>query len=608
MGSRFATTRRWTSALFAAVALVSSPALANGSHGLSIFGELKYPADFKHFDYVNPDAPKGGRMATIGGISFDSFNPFILKGDSAAGLSLLFDSLVEAAQDEPDAAYGLVAHTIERGADGKSITFHLRPEARFSDGSPLTSADVVFSFNTLKEKGHPSYRFALRDVEKAEADGAHKVTYYFTGNRLRDLPLTVGGLPILSKAYYDEVDFTKTTLVPPLGSGPYKLSDHRANAFVEYARRGDYWAKDLAVNRGRYNFETLRFQYYKDRGAGFLGLSAGDYDLREEFTSKRWATGYDFPAIKDGRVKLLTLPDENPSGTQGWFLNTRLPKFSDPRVRRAIGYAFDFEWSNRNLFYNLYNRTTSYFENSNMKAAGKPSPEELAILEPYREKLPPDVFGEVETPPVSDGSGRDRKLLREADRLLNEAGWTLKNRKRVNAKGEQLEIEFIRVDAAFDRIIAPFITNLKLLGIEARIRPVDASQYERRLKSFDFDVAIARFVMSKTPGIELRNYFSSDVADVDGSRNLAGIKNPVVDALIDKATEAETRAELVTAVKALDRVLRAYNYWVPHWYKASHHLAYWDRFSRPAMKPKYDRGVLDTWWYDEKKAAALDAR
>ena len=327
MGSRVATTQHWTSALFAAVALVSSPALANGSHGLSIFGELKYPLDFKHFDYVNPDAPKGGRMATIGGISFDSFNPFILKGDSAAGLSLLFDSLVEAAQDEPDAAYGLVAHTIERAADGKSITFHLRPEARFSDGSSVTSADVVFSFNTLKENGHPSYRFALRDVEKAEADGAHKVTYHFTGNRLRDLPLTVGGLPILSKAYYDEVDFTKTTLVPPLGSGPYKLSDHRANAFVEYARRDDYWAKDLAVNRGRYNFDTLRFQYYKDRGAGFLGLSAGDYDLREEFTSKRWATGYDFPAIKDGRVKLLTLPDENPSGTQGWFLNTRLPKF-----------------------------------------------------------------------------------------------------------------------------------------------------------------------------------------------------------------------------------------------------------------------------------------
>lgn len=608
MGKLGTTMRRGLVATFAAALVLAGPAFANGSHGLSIFGELKYPADFKNFDYVNPDAPKGGRMATVGGISFDSFNPFILKGDSAAGLSLLFDSLVEAAQDEPDAAYGLVAHTIERAPDGKSITFHMRPEARFSDGSPLTSQDVVFSFETLKEKGHPSYRFALRDVEKVVAAGPHKVTYHFAGNRLRDLPLTVGGLPILSKAYYDKVDFTKTTLTPPLGSGPYKLSDHRANAFVEYARRDDYWAKDLPVNRGRYNFDTLRFQYYKDRGAGFLGLSAGEYDLREEFTSKRWATAYDFPAIKDGRVKLLTLPDKNPSGTQGWFLNTRLPKFSDPRVRRAIGYAFDFEWSNRNLFYNLYKRTTSYFENSHMKAEGKPSPEELAVLEPYRDQLPPELFGEVETPPVSDGSGRDRKLLREADRLLKEAGWTLKNRKRVNARGEQLEIEFIRVDAAFDRIISPFITNLKLLGIEARIRPVDASQYERRVKSFDFDVAIARFVMSKTPGIELRNYFASDVADVDGSRNLAGIKNPVIDALIEKAMQAETRDQLVVTVRALDRVLRAYNYWVPHWYKASHHLAYWDRFSRPDIKPKYARGVLDTWWHDDQKAAALDAR
>ncbi len=607
MAALLTTTKRLATALIATV-MLAGPVMANGSHGLSIFGELKYPPDFKHFDYVNPDAPKGGRMSTIGGISFDSFNPFILKGDSAAGLSLLFDTLVEAAQDEPDAAYGLVAHTIERAPDGRSMTFHLRPEARFSDGSPLTADDVVFSFTTLKEKGHPSYRFALRDVETVTADGPHKVTYTFTGNRLRDLPLTVGGLPILSKAYYDNVDFTKSSLTAPLGSGPYKLSNYRANAFVEYSRRDDYWAKDLPVMRGRYNFDTLRFQYYKDRGAGFLGLSAGEYDLREEFTSKQWATAYDFPAIKDGRVKLLTLPDENPSGTQGWFLNTRLAKFSDPRVRRAIGYAFDFEWSNRNLFYNLYKRTTSYFENSNMKAEGKPSPEELAILEPYRSKLPAEVFGEAETPPVSDSSGRDRKLLREADRLLKEAGWTLDGRKRINAKGEQLKIEFIRVDAAFDRIISPFITNLKLLGIEASIRPVDASQYEQRLKSFDFDVAIARFVMSKSPGIELRNYFSSDVADVNGSRNLAGIKNPVIDELIDKAMGATSREQLVITVKVLDRVLRAYNYWVPHWYKASHNLAYWDRFSRPQTKPKYARGILDTWWYDEAKAAALAAR
>ncbi|MBU2532795.1 MAG: extracellular solute-binding protein, partial [Alphaproteobacteria bacterium] len=514
-------------------ALSAIPA-EDASHGLSIFGDLKYPQNFKHFDYVNPNAPKGGRMATIGGESFDSFNPFILKGDSAAGLGLLFDTLMQSSDDEVDAAYGLVAHSVKRSRDGREATFFMRPEAKFSDGSPVTAADVAFSFDTLKEKGHPAYRFQLRDVEKAEAIDQHTVRYAFTGNRLRDLPLVVAGLPILSKAYYDKVDFTKTTLTPPVGSGPYKLTDFQPNSFVRYERRDDYWGKDLPVNRGRNNFDELVFRYYRDRSAGFLGLSAGEYDMREEFTSKRWATGYNFPAVKDGRVKLLTLNDDNPSGTQGWFLNTRREKFQDPRVRRAIGYAFDFEWSNKNLFFNLYKRTESYFENSDMKATGKPSPEELALLEPFRDKLPPDVFGPVETPPVSDGSGRDRNLLRKADQLLREAGWTLDGRKRVNAKGEQLTIEMIRVDTAFDRIIAPFITNLQLLGIDANIRAVDAAQYERRLKSFDFDVAIARFVMSKTPGIELRNYFSSDVADVNGSRNLAGIRNPVVDALIDK--------------------------------------------------------------------------
>ncbi len=499
----------------------------------------------------------------------------------------------------------LVAHTVERGDDGTWIIFYMRPEAKFSDGSALTAADVVFSFDTLKEKGHPFYRFSLRDVVKAEAIDANTVKFTFTGTRLRDLPLLVAGLPILSKAYYDKADFTKTTLQPPLGSGPYKLDDYRANAYVSYKRREDYWAKDLPVNRGRYNFDELRFLYYRDRGAGFLGLTADEYDLREEFTSKRWATEYNFPAIKDGRVKLLTLPDANPSGTQGWFLNTRRAMFKDRRVRRAIGYAFDFEWSNRNLFFKLYERTTSYFENSNMKAAGKPTAGELELLEPFRDKLPKEVFGPVETPPVSDGSGRDRKLLRVADKLLREAGWTLKDRKRVNAKGEQLTIEFIRTEAGFDRIISPFIDNLKLLGISARIRPVDAAQYERRVKAFDFDVAIARFVMSKTPGVELRDYFSSAVADVEGSRNLPGIKNPVVDALIEKVMEAPTREKLTAAVKALDRVLRAENYWVPHWYKASHNIAHWDRFSRPKIKPKYSRAILDTWWYDNEKAAKI---
>ena len=535
-----------------------------------------------------------------------SFNPFILKGDAAAGLGLLFDSLVAGANDEADAAYGLVAREVEIADDKKSVTFYLRQEAKFSGGTPLTAEDVLFSFNILKSKGHPQYRFLLRDVVKAEALDLHTVRYTFQGDLVRDLPLTVGGLSILSKAYYENRDFAKTTLdEAPLGSGPYLLADHKPNSHVTYKRRDDYWAKDLPVNVGRHNFDELRFNYYQDRGASFIGFSAGEYDLREEFTSKRWATEYNFPAIKDGRVKLLTLADANPSGTQGWFLNTRRKKFSDPRVRRALGYAFDFEWSNKNLFYDLYKRTGSYFENSDMRAEGNPSADELALLEPFRDQLPKSVFETVETPPISDGSGRDRKLLRAADKMLREAGYTMKSRKRVGPDGEPLSFEFIRVEGAFDRIIAPFIKNLRALGIDSRIRPIDSAQYERRVKSFDYDIAIQRYVMSKTPGIELRSYFSSKTADIDGSRNLPGIKNPVVDALIDKIIAAKSRQDMKTTVKALDRVLRAYNYWVPHWYKASHNIAYWDKFDRPKVKPKYARGILDTWWYDSEKAAKL---
>jgi len=403
------------------------------------------------------------------------------------------------------------------------------------------------------------------------------------------------------------VDFTKTTLVPPVGSGPYEISKFKAGSFIEYKRRQDYWAKDLPVNVGRYNFNVLRFNYYKDRTAWFLGLTSGEYDFGEEFTSKRWATEYsNLPAIKNGRMLRRTIPDATPSGTQGWFFNTRRDKFKDPRVRKAIGYAFDFEWSNKNLFYGLYKRTTSYFQNAeSMMAKGKPSPEELALLEPHRDKLSPEVFGEVQTPPISDGSKRDRKLLREADKLLRAAGWELKNRKRVNAKGEQLRFEFMRATPSFDRIVQPFIENLRLLGIDAKIRPVDAAQFQRRLKSYDFDIATARFSMSLTPGNELGNYFGTRSANSPGSRNLAGISNPVIDALVEKVMEAKNRADVDVTVRVLDRVLRAGHYWVPHWYKASHNLAFWDKFSWPKTKPKYARGVIDTWWYDEAKAAKL---
>lgn len=588
--------------------LAAPATAAEKRHGLSIFGDLKYPSDFKHFDYVNPDAPKGGRLSMIGTagvITFNSLNAFILKGDAAQGLSYLFDSLMVSAEDEPASMYGLVAESAELADDRKSVTFYLREEARFSDGTPVRAQDVAASFTLLKEKGHPAFALQLSDVEKAEALDPLTVRYTFTGEQVRDLPTIVAALPIFSKAYYEKNDFTKTTLEPPLGSGPYKVKTFKQGGYIIYERREDYWAKDLPVNVGRFNFAELRYEYFRDRTAEFEALKAGEYDLREEFTSKVWATEYDIPQVKDGRLIRLTIPDERPSGAQGFFINTRREKFSDPRVRKALDYAFDFEWTNKNQFYKLYERTHSFFENSDMKAEGPPGDAELALLEPHRDKLPKEVFAEPYKAPVSDGSGQDRKLLRTASKLLKDAGWTVKDGKRVNAKGEAMDIEFLTFSPTFERIIAPFVKNLKILGIDARIRLVDPAQYQERLKAFDFDITTQRYVMRVTPGVELRNYWGTKAAQTSGSLNLAGIANPVVDALIEKVMAAKSRDELVTATRTIDRVLRAGHYWVPHWYKAKHNLAFWDKFSRPKVKPRYGRGVIETWWYDETKAAKL---
>jgi microcin C transport system substrate-binding protein len=598
-------------ALLSALALLAGPAMASSTgpkHGLSAFGELKYPPDFKHFEWVNPDAPKGGRLSTIGTaarLTFDSFNAHILKGDPAQGLEYLFDSLMTRALDEPDAMYGLVAHSAEVPPDRSSATFRMRPEAKFSDGTPVTAEDVVFSFGALKEKGHPLYRVQLKDVTGAEAIDAHTVRYTFTGAETRDLPQIVAGLPIFSKAYYATREFDQSTLEPPLGSGPYLIGDFKAGTFVSYKRRADYWGKDLPVNRGRFNFDELRFEYYRDRTAALESFKAGAFDLREEFTARDWATAYDIAAVKQDRLLRLTLPDESPSGAQGFFLNTRRSKFADPRVRKALDYAFDFEWTNKNIFYDLYTRTSGFFENSDMKASGKPSPAELALLEPFRAQLPPEVFEEPYKSPVSDGSGHDRKLLREAGRLLEEAGWQVKAGKRVNAAGEPLDIEFLIVDPSSERILTPYVKNLQAIGVQASIRRVDPAQYERRVKSFDFDVVTGRYVLRLTPGVEVRTFWSSEAARTEGSYNLAGISHPAIDALIVRVTEARSREELRTATSALDRVLRAGHYWVPHWYRPYHYVAYWDKYGRPVVKPRYERGIIHTWWYDADKAAKL---
>ena len=589
---------------FAAVALASlgmaTVAIAEPRHGLSAFGDLKYPADFEHFEYANPDAPKGGRLARIGWESrttFDSFNNYILKGDAAQGLGRLFDSLMMRAIDEPDAVYGLIAESADLAPDKKSVVFNLRREAKFADGMPVTAYDVVFSFNTLKEKGHPQYQIALRDVEKAEAIDPLTVRYTFKGDLVRDLPLVVAELPVLSKAYYTQHPFDQTSLDKPLGSGPYEIADFKPGSYVSYKRRPDYWAKDLPVNRGRFNFDEVRYEYYRDRTLQLEGLKAGNLDFREEFASIDWATGYNIPAVKEGRLVRETLPEGRASGAQGFFINMRRDKFKDKRVREALDLAFDFEWSNKNLFSNSYTRTQSYFENSDMKAKGAPSAEETALLEPYRKELPPEVFGEPYSPPVTDGSGRNRENLKRARDLLTAAGY--------GEGGKPLDIEILNDDSGFERIILPYVANLKRIGVNASLRMVDPAQYERRTKAFDFDMAIQRYSLRETPGVEVKAFWGSQAAKMDGSYNLSGISDPVVDALIEKMVDAKSRAELVTAARALDRVLRAGHYWVPQWYKPVHTIAYWNKYSRPAVLPKYDDELIDTWWYDADKAAKL---
>ena len=600
--SRRAASSAWAGALACVAFVLAAATAANAEprHGLSAFGDLKYPADFQHFDYVNPNAPKGGRLARIGWESrttFDSFNNFILKGDAAQGLGRLFDSLMVRAKDEPDAAYGLLAESADLAPDKKSVVFKLRREAKFADGTPVTADDVVFSFEVLKEKGHPQYRIALRDVDKAEALDPLTVRYTFKGDLLRDLPLVVSELPVLSKAYFTQHPFDQTSLDKPLGSGPYEIANFKPGTYVSYRRRPDYWGKDLPVNRGRYNFDEVRYEYYRDRTLELEGLKAGNFDFREEFTSIDWATGYNIPAVKEGRLVRETLPEGRASGAQGFFINLRRDKFKDKRVRQALDLAFDFEWSNKTLFFDSYTRTQSYFENSDMKASGPPGPEELRLLEPYRDQLPQEVFGEPYSPPVTDGTGRNRENLKRAYDLLSAAGY--------GAGGKPLVIEILSFESGFERIILPYIANLKRIGIRASLRMVDPAQFERRAKAFDFDMTIQRYSLRETPGVEVKNYWGSQAAKMDGSYNLSGISDPVVDALIDKMVDAKSRAELVTATRALDRVLRAGHYWVPQWYKSVHTIVYWNKYSRPEILPKYDEELIDTWWYDPEKAAKL---
>jgi microcin C transport system substrate-binding protein len=583
------------------------------SHGLSAFGDLAYPADFQHFRYVDPQAPKGGKFSQVGPdrsynqnfLTFNSLNSFILRGDAAQGMELTFATLMARSGDEPDAMYGLAAEKVRRSADGLTYQFVIRPQAKFHDGTALTAHDVAFSLNILKDKGHPIISQSLRDFTGAKADDDRTVTATFAPKRARDVPLLVAGLPIFSRVYYATRPFDESTLDIPLGSGAYKVGRFDAGRYIEYERVKDWWGVDLPVARGQNNFDVIRFEYYRDRDVSFEGFTAGNYLFREEFTSRIWATRYDFPALKAGRVKRDEFPDDTPSGAQGWFINTRRPQFADPRLREALNNAFDFEWTNKNIMFGSYLRTISVFQNSEMMAQGAPSPEEVALLEPFRARLPEEVFGDPYIPPVSDGSGQDRTLLRKAARLLQDAGCKIENGKRLSPNGTPITIEFLLDEPNFEPHHAPLIRNLGLLGIEATLRLVDPVQYQTRRDGFDFDITIDRFSFSSTPGDSLRSYFSSQAASLKGSNNLAGIADPAADALIDAIIGANSRPALVTACRALDRVIRSGRYWIAQWYKASHWIAYWDAFGRPEKQPRYFRGIPDTWWYDPQKAAKI---
>ncbi|MBY6241611.1 extracellular solute-binding protein [Methylosinus sp. Sm6] len=600
-----------------AAALLAAPARgaaaqAGGeyeSHGLSIFGDLELPVDFDHFPYADPAAPIGGtlileRPATKND-SFDSLNGYILRGNPAAGLELLFDRLMAPSLDEPDAVYGLVARSVRVSADRSTYTFFLRPEARFHDGSPLTAHDVAFSLEALKKDGHPLIALPLRDMTSATASSDHELVVAFAPERPRELPVLVASQPIFSKAYYQAHKFAETTLEAPLGSGRYRIAAVEPGRYVVYERVADYWGAELPVNRGQGNFATIRYDYFADAGVAFEAFKAGTISLHEEFRASYWATGYDFPAMRQGRVEREEIPDRNASGAQGYFLNARRPIFQDARIRRALVYAFDFEWTNRNLFHGAYRRTTSYFENSDLKAEGPPGADEVALLEPFRDKAPKEVFGEPFRPPASDGSGQDRALLRKASDLLAAAGCTRRDGVLLLPDGAPFRFEFLQFSSFYEKITQPYIKNLRLLGITATERVVDSAQYKRRVDEFDYDVRTERLRITHSPGEELRALFGSEQAGIPGTRNISGVADPVVDALIAKALQARTRAELATVCRALDRVLIAGAYWVPHWYKPSFWLAYWDMFGRPARAPRYDPGVAQTWWVDTDKAEKL---
>ncbi|MEW6629490.1 MAG: extracellular solute-binding protein [Pseudomonadota bacterium] len=583
-------------------------------HGLSAFGDLKYKPDFQHFDYVNLDAPQGGTFnfsppnwgANQSPLTFNTLNAFVPKGDAPQRMEMCFDALMVRALDEPDAVYGQIAETVTISDDRNSFTFSLRPQARFHDGTPLTAEDAAFTFKLLKDKGHPDYSLSLTHLDDAVAVDARTLQLKFSGKQASRTILNVVQFPILSKAFYTANPFDSSQLNPPLGCGAYKVGRWSAGTFIEYERVADYWGNDLPVNRGQNNFQRIRIEFYQDRTAGFEAFKKGEILYREEFTSRVWATGYDFPAATAGKVVKHEFPAETVPSMQATAVNQRREQFRDPRVRQAIALCFDFEWTRRNFFYGSYERSQSCFEKSDFRAEGMPSPRELALLEPLRDQLPPETFGEAVTQPASDGSGRDRKQLGSAAKLLAEAGWKRSGDFVVNDKGGRLSAEFLVDDDVFVQVYSPWVANMKAVGIDASIRLVDSAQYQLRQSTFDFDLISSAFRFSATPTRDdLEIMFHSRAAAISGSRNLPGIASPAIDALIDAVGAAKDRESLTVAMRALDRALRARRDWIPSWFLANHRSAYWDMFGFPEQKPDFGFPVEALWWVDKGKAAKI---
>lgn len=583
-------------------------ALAAVTYGMSLYGDFKYPPNFTHFDYVNPDAPKGGtmRLSSIG--TFDTLNPFVIKGVPAAGIGQVFDTLMVRSEDEAATDYPLIAESADLAPDRASVVYNLNPKARFQDGSPITPADVVWSFETLRDKGQPLFRFYYGDVTQVAVEGDHAVRFQFKNGDNRELPAILSELPVLSKAYWANRDFEKTTLDPPLGSGAYKIAAVDPGRSITYRRVPDYWAKDLPVNKGRDNVDTIRYDYYRDATVALEAFKAGDYDIRQENSSKAWATGYDGPALRNGLIKKAVIPNRNPTPMQGFGFNLRRPLFQDPLVRRALAYAFDFEWSNKNLFYGAYTRTRSYFDNSELAATGVPQGEELKILEPFRGQIPDEVFTKEYDPPKYTDTYTIRDGLRDALGLLKQAGWSFKGEQLVNDKtGQPFNFTILDYDPQMERVLLPFVQNLKRLGITATVRTVDVSQYQQLMNNFDYDMTVVIFPQSLSPGNEQREFFGAAAADQPGSQNVLGIKSTVIDRLIEELIAAPTRADLVAHVHDLDRVLQYGYYVIPQYHLGDYWVAYWDKFRRPQTSPKYALG-LDTWWVDTAAEQRVEAK